>query len=116
MSVEIKDNTAEFKRAFKSATEKGLDLIGKQATAHTVQNTPRRTGNLMNHADYEVDGADESVYIGFKKDSNKKLDTTYAIFLEEGSRNNTAHHMLRRAATEHTSEYQKIYEDVLKNG
>ena len=39
----------------------------------------------------------------------------YAIFVEEGSRNNKAHHMLRRAATEHGSEYKQILEDAMKH-
>ena len=61
-----------------------------------------------------ISAGDKVELKGFNKEkANNPID--YAIFVEEGSRNNKANHMLRKAATEHTEEYKKIMEDALKN-
>ena len=50
---------------------------------------------------------------GFSKEKTT-TDVKYAIFVEEGSRNNKAHHMLRRAATEHKEEYKRNVKIVMQ--
>ncbi len=114
MEIKVVDNTEKVLQALEAAIGAGLNVIGMEAAGYTQDNTPVRTGNLANSVDWEVKDDEKSVYVGF---SNQKTttDVKYAIFVEEGSRNNKAHHMLRRAATEHTSEYKQIMEDAMKN-
>lgn len=114
MAIEVVDNTEKVLQEFKTAIGAGLNVIGMEAAGYTQDNTPVRTGNLANSVDWEVKEDEKTVYVGF---SNQKTttDVKYAIFVEEGSRNNEAHHMLRRAATEHISEYKQIMEDSMKN-
>lgn len=112
MAVEVKDNTAKVLQSFKTAIGAGLNLIGASATGYAQDNTPIRTGNLVNSADWIVKESEKAVYVGFLKSHNVE----YAIFVENGSRNNRAHHMLRRAATEHTKEYGVIMKDALEHG
>ena len=114
MAIKVVDNTDKVFQAFNTAIGAGLNVIGMEAAGYTQDNTPVRTGNLSNSVDWEVKEGEKAVYVGF---SNQKTTTNvkYAIFVEEGSRNNKAHHMLRRAATEHNAEYRQILEDAMKN-
>ena len=114
MAIKVVDNTDKVLQAFKTAIGAGLNVIGMEAAEYTQDNTPVRTGNLANSVDWEVKEDEKAVYVGFSKEKTT-TDVKYAIFVEEGSRNNDAHHMLRRAATEHGSEYRQILEDAMKN-
>lgn len=114
MSIRVVDNTDEVLQAFRAAVGAGLNVIGMEAAGYTQDNTPVRTGNLANSVDWKVKEDEKAVYVGFSKEKTA-TDVKYAIFVEEGSRNNKAHHMLRRAATEHGSEYRQILEDAMKN-
>lgn len=114
MEIKVVDNTDKVLQEFETAVGAGLNVIGMEAAGYTQDNTPVRTGNLANSVDWEVKEDEKSVYVGFSKEKTT-TDVKYAIFVEEGSVNNVAHHMLRRAATEHTSEYKQIMEDAMKN-
>ena len=114
MAIKVVDNTDKVLQAFKAAIGEGLNVIGMEAAGSTQDNTPVRTGNLANSVDWEVKEDEKAVYVGFSKQKTT-TDVKYAIFVEEGSRNNKAHHMLRRAATEHKAEYRQIMEDSMKN-
>ena len=114
MKTKFIDNSAKILQAFSSKVGVGLNMIGSQAHRHLVDLTPRRTGNLANHADWEVDEAEQSVTIGFKHDDDPELDPDYAIYVEDGSINNKAHHMVRKAATEHDAEYENIMKKAMK--
>ena len=114
MSIKVVDNTDKILQAFHTAVGAGLNVIGMEAAGYTQDNTPVRTGNLANSVDWEVKEDEKVVYVGFSKEKTT-TDVKYAIFVEEGSRNNKANHMLRKAATEHTAEYKKIMEDSMKN-
>lgn len=114
MAIKVVDNTDKVLQAFKTAIVEGLNVIGMEAAGYTQDNTPVRTGNLANSVDWEVKEDEKAVYVGFSKEKTT-TDVNYAIFVEEGSRNNKAHHMLRRAATEHTDEYKRLMEDSMKN-
>ena len=113
-SIVFTDNLDEVLRALDGALETGLVKIGAAAQGYAKDNTPVRTGNLANSVDWEEKEDEKAVYVGFSKEKTT-TDVKYAIFVEEGSRNNKAHHMLRRAATEHNAEYRKIMEDAMKN-
>ena len=114
MAIKVVDNTDKVLQAFKTAIGAGLNVIGMEAAGYTQDNTPVRTGNLANSVDWEVKEDEKAVYVGFSKEKTT-TDVKYAIFVEEGSVNNVAHHMLRRAATDHTAEYRQIMEDAMKN-
>ena len=114
MSIKVVDNTDKVLQAFHTAVGAGLNVIGMEADGYTKDNTPVRTGNLANSVDFEVKEDEKAVYVGFSRQKTT-TDVKYAIFVEEGSRNNKAHHMLRRAATEHNAEYRQIMEDAMKN-
>ena len=114
MAIKVVDNTEKVLQAFENAIGEGLNIIGMEAAGYTQDNTPVRTGNLANSVDWKVKEDEKAVYVGFSKEKSS-TDVKYAIYVEEGSRNNKAHHMLRRAATEHSSEYRQILEDAMKN-
>ena len=114
MEIKVVDNTDKVLQAFRTAIGAGLNIIGMEAAGYTQDNTPVRTGNLANSVDWEVKEDEKAVYVGFSKEKTT-TDVKYAIFVEEGSRNNKAHHMLRRAATEHKDEYKRLMEDSMKN-
>jgi HK97 gp10 family phage protein len=114
VAIKVVDNTDKVLQAFKTAVGAGLNVIGMEAAGYTQDNTPVRTGNLANSVDWKTKEDEKAVYVGFSKEKTT-TDVKYAIFVEEGSVNNVAHHMLRRAATEHNEEYKKIMEDAMKN-
>lgn len=105
MSYTYKDNTDEVLSAMEQAIERGLEAIGMVAEGHAKKETPVDTGRLRNSISHAVE--DKSAYIG--------TSTSYAPFVELGSRGKDGHHMLQKAATEHTSEYKKLMENSMKN-
>ena len=94
-----------------SALEKGkrnaLTAIGATAETHTKDNITADdlidTGRLRNSISHAVDG--EAVYIG--------SNVEYAPYVELGTSRAKAHHMLQKAATEHSAEYKRLAEDAV---
>ena len=90
-----------------SALEKGkrnaLTAIGATAETYAKQETPVDTGRLRNSISHTVDG--ESAYIG--------SNVEYAPYVELGTSRAKAHHMLQKAATEHSAEYKRLAEDAV---
>jgi hypothetical protein len=129
-----KDNTNEFLDAFEEAIERGLEAIGMSAEAHAKKdpNMPVDTGlarNSIAHAvsgkgasikEYKADRGDgEGSYSGTAPNDKEKAvyigsNVEYFPYIEEGGANRKAHHVLRRAATEHTEEYKKLMEGSMK--
>ena len=105
MSFTTKDNTKEVLSALDKAIERGLEAIGLTAEGHAKKETPVDTGRLRNSISHATDK--EAAYIG--------TNVEYAPYVELGSPTVKAHHMLQRAATEHTAEYKKLMEDSIKN-
>lgn len=105
MSYKYKDNTDEVLSAMEQAIKNGLEAIGLTAEGHAKKETPVDTGRLRNSISHTTD--DEATYIG--------TNVEYAPYIELGSRGKDGHHMLQKAATEHTSEYKKLMEDSMKN-
>ena len=105
MSVTTKDNTKEVLSALDKTIERGLEAIGLTAEGHAKKITPVDTGRLRNSISHAT--VKEAAYIG--------TNVEYAPYVELGSPTVKAHHMLQRAATEHTAEYKKIMEDSMKN-
>ena len=105
MNYTYKDNTDEVLAALEKAKKRGLEAIGLTAEGHAKKETPVDTGRLRNSIAHAVEG--NAAYIG--------TSTSYAPFVELGSRGRKGVHMLQRAASEHTDEYKRLMEDSMKN-
>lgn len=139
--IEFRDNSKEIIGLFSKAKHRALEAIGLAAEGHAKKNCPVDTGRLRNSITYAVSGysthvesyrrgnvaggtekkhtryeygsekmegdKDDAVYIG--------TNVEYATFVENGARGREPIHFLRKAATEHTSEYKKLLEDSMKN-
>ena len=105
MSYIYKDNTDEVLSALEKAKKRGLEAFGLVAEGHAKKITPVDTGRLRNSISHATD--DEAAYIG--------TNVEYAPYVELGSPTIKAHHMLQKAATEHTDEYKQLMEDSMKN-
>lgn len=105
MSYTYKDNTDEVLSALEKAKKRGLEAIGLVAEGHAKKLTPVDTGRLRNSISHATDG--EAAYIG--------TNVEYGPYVELGSPTIKAHHMLQKAAAEHTDEYKRLMEDSMKN-
>ena len=105
MSYTYKDNTDEVLSTLEKAKKRGLEAIGLVAEGHAKKLTPDDTGRLRNSISHATD--DEAAYIG--------TNVEYGPYMELGSPTIKAHHMLQKAATEHTDEYKRLMEDSMKN-
>lgn len=105
MEFKFTDRSPEFLKALDGAIDHALWAIGARAETHAKAVTPVDTGRLRNsiaHAE-----TDDATYIG--------TNVEYAPYIEFGTRRNHAHHMLKRAATEHGEEYKAIVKAAMKN-
>ena len=103
MKVEFKDNSREILKAMEKAKHNALEAIGLTAETYAKQETPVDTGRLRNSISHAVDG--EAAYIG--------SNVEYAPYVELGTSRAKAHHMLQKAATEHSAEYKRLAEDAV---
>ncbi|MBQ2289680.1 MAG: HK97 gp10 family phage protein [Bacteroidaceae bacterium] len=129
--MDIIDHTAEVLGEFNADKAAALEAIGIVAEAYAKMKTPVDTGRLRNSISHAVSGDD--VYIGTNVQP-------YAIFVELGTgiyasdgqgrktpwayydrngklhytRGIKPHHMLKKAATEHTEEYKRILSGKFK--
>lgn len=112
-SIIITDNLDEVLKGLNNAIEKGLVDIGAKAQSYAKDLTPVRTGILRDSIGVEVKPNEKAAYIGTMID--KFPEEPYGKYVELGSPTVKAHHMLQRAATEHTAEYKRLLEDSMKN-
>lgn len=110
--IKFVDNSSKVLKKFHTQKGVALNMTGTSATGHTKDNTPIRTGKLVNTADWETSKDEEFVEVGFKKDD----DVKYAIPVELGTRKQRAQHMLKRGVMEHTDEYKQIAKRAFENG
>ena len=103
--IEFRDNSKEIIGLFSKAKHRALEAIGLAAEGHAKKETPVDTGRLRNSISHATD--DEAAYIG--------TNVEYGPYVELGSPTIKAHHMLQKAATEHTAEYKRLMEDSMKN-
>lgn len=103
----FKDNSKEVLSALERAIYNGLDAMGKVAETNAKELTPVDTGRLRNSIANKVSMDEKAVYIG--------TNVEYAPYVELGARGRAGVHMLQRAATEHKTEYQKIFDNEIKN-
>ena len=105
MKVDYKDNSQQILSAMEKGIKNGLEAIGLTAETYAKQETPVDTGRLRNSISHTVDG--EAAYIG--------TNVEYAPYVELGTSRAKAHHMLQKAATEHSTEYKQLAEDAVKS-
>ena len=105
MKVDYKDNSQQVLSAMEKGIKNGLEAIGLTAETYAKKATPVDTGRLRNSISHAVDG--EAVYIG--------SNVEYAPYVELGTSRAKAHHMLQKAATEHSAEYKRLAEDAVKS-
>lgn len=97
-NVKFIDRSADVLRALETQKAQALEAIGARAETHAKAVTPVDTGNLRNSIAHAV--RDDAAYIG--------TNVEYGPYVEFGTSRNKAHHMLKRAATEHSDEYRDI--------
>ena len=102
MKVDYKDNSEQILSALEKGKRNALTAIGATAETYAKQETPVDTGRLRNSISHAVDG--EAAYIG--------SNVEYAPYVELGTSRAKAHHMLQKAATEHSAEYKRLAEDA----
>ena len=109
MKVDYKDNSQQILSALEKGKRNALTAIGSSAETHTKDNITADklvdTGRLRNSISYAVDG--EAAYIG--------TNVEYAPYLELGTKKITAHHYLKRAATEHKDEYKNLTAQAIQS-
>ena len=105
MKVDYKDNSQRILTAMEKGIKNGLEAIGLTAETYAKKATPVDTGRLRNSISHSVDG--EAVYIG--------SNVEYAPYVELGTSRAKAHHMLQKAATEHSAEYKRLAEDAVQS-
>lgn len=131
--VIIKDNSEEVLNAFKEQLRIGLEVVGMKAEGYAKDNTPVDTGRLRNSMSHKVNMRDSSVYIGTNVEYAPYIEFGTGIHAENGigrqdpwiyddekgvehvTSGIKAHHMIKKAATEHNSEYKRIIKAALKD-
>lgn len=106
MAVKFTDNSAKVLAELAARKRIALLAIGAAAEGHAKALTPVDTGRLRNSISHAADS--EAAYIG--------TNVEYAPYVEYGTVHNKAHHMLKKAATDHGDEYKRIAKTILKNG
>ena len=103
MKVDYTDNSQQVLSALEKGKRNALTAIGATAETYAKKATPVDTGRLRNSISHSVDG--EAAYIG--------SNVEYASYVELGTSRAKAHHMLQKAATEHSAEYKRLSEDAI---
>ena len=135
MKVDYKDYSKEGLAALEKGKRNALTAIGATAETHVKDNITADdlidTGRLRNSITFAT--GDYSG-IGTYTDNNKKsysdatarntpkddevgigTNVEYAPYVELGTSRAKAHHMLQKAATEHSAEYKRLAEDAFYN-
>ena len=104
MGIKFTDNSAKVLALLDQKKTLALLAIGSAAEGHAKALTPVDTGRLRNSISHAASG--DTAYIG--------TNVEYAPYVEFGSVHNKAHHMLKKAATEHGAEYAAIAKAAMK--
>lgn len=104
----IQDNAEQVVDGIDSAIGAALEKIGLLAENYAAKKCPVDTGNLRGSITYEVDTADNAVYIG--------TDVEYAPHVELGTSRQKAQPFLRPAASEHGEQYRQVLKKALGGG
>lgn len=99
------DNTGQAVDGIDSAIGVALEKIGLLAENYAAKKCPVDTGNLRASITYEVDTADNAVYIG--------TNVEYAPYVELGTSHQKAQPFLRPAASGHGAQYRQVLKNAL---
>lgn len=109
MAVQVnEDNTDKVTEGIESAIAVALEEIGLLAENYAAKKCPVDTGNLRGSIAYEVDTADNAVYIG--------TNVEYAPYVELGTSRQKAQPFLRPAASGHGAQYRQVLKKALGGG
>jgi HK97 gp10 family phage protein len=111
-TVIFNSNLDEVLELLQPAKAKTLAEIGVVVQASAAENSPVRTGNLRRSWTVEVDEASSCVSIGVPKE---ELEGNYAVYVENGTSKQKAHHMLRNAVEQNKNQFPGIAETEFKN-
>ena len=130
IDIQITDNSGEILKELENKKKVALEGVGIQAEGFAKRSTPVDTGRLRNSITHAVRGDD--VYIGTNVEYGIWLELGTGIYASDGKgrqspwgyydRNGKYHvtrgtkprHMLKKAASEHTEEYKRIIEAIMK--
>lgn len=131
IDIQITDNSGEVLKALEEKKKAALTGIGIQAEGFAKRLTPVDTGRLRNSITHAVRGDD--VYIGTNvqpyaayvelgtgiyASDGKGRQSPWGYYDRNGkyhvTRGMKPHHMLKKAASEHTEEYKRIIEAIMK--
>ena len=104
MGVKFTDNSETVLSALKQKKLQALEAVGATAERHAKAITPVDTGRLKGSIAHA--SADDAAYIG--------TNVEYAPYVELGTYRTKAHHMLKRAVSEHSAEYAAIVKAAMK--
>ena len=140
MSVKFTDNSDKILKAMEKAKHNALTAIGMAAETNAKRDPdmPVDTGYARNSITYAVAGGEAGTksyqadsakgnqpkkrgnYSGTmegEKDEFVAIGSNVSYFpdIELGGQNRKAHHILKKAATEHTDQYKQLVKDVYEN-
>lgn len=131
IDIQITDNSGEILKALEEKKKAALEGVGIQAEGFAKRSTPVDTGRLRNSITHAVRGDDVyigtnvqpySVYVelgtGIYATDGKGRKSPWSYQDRNGKWHRTKgmkpHHMLKKAASEHTEEYKRIIEAIMK--
>lgn len=111
-SVEITDNTDEFRRELNNRLPSILEAIGIHIEGEAkdeLENDPRRidTGNLRNSITHAVEANEEAVYIG--------TNTEYGVYVHEGTQRMAPNRFLKNAVERNEAQIKAYIEREMKS-
>ena len=140
MSVRFTDNSGKILKAMEKAKHNALTAIGMAAETNAKRDAdmPVDTGYARNSITYAVAGGEAGTksyqadrakgnqpkkrgsYSGTmegEKDEFVAIGSNVSYFpdIELGGQNRKAHHILKKAATEHTDQYKQLVKDAYEN-
>ena len=140
MSVKFTDNSDKILKAMEKAKHNALTAIGMAAETNAKRDAdmPVDTGYARNSITYAVAGGEAGTksyqadrakgnqpkkrgnYSGTmegEKDEFVAIGSNVSYFpdIELGGQNRKAHHILKKAATEHTDQYKQLAKDAYEN-
>lgn len=104
VETNMTDNIDEVLEALAEKKQTSLEEVGQIAVNDARNNTPVDTGNLRNSMMYSIDNG--AVAVGSNVD--------YAVYVEEGTRKQKAHHMVRNAMQDNISEFRTLIEQNMR--
>ena len=140
MNVKFTDNSDKILKAMEKAKHNALTAIGMAAETNAKRDAdmPVDTGYARNSITYAVAGGEAGTksyqadrakgnqpkkrgsYSGTmegEKDEFVAIGSNVSYFpdIELGGQNRKAHHILKKAATEHTDQYKQLVKDAYEN-